>query len=252
MDSINANIEYYRDRAKKYDAEEQPFTHQGIFLASLLKRIEHFNGNQMLLDFGVGTGAATCILGDTFPLSEIHGIDVSNEMLQIAKLKYPRARLKVFDGIKIPFPDNYFDGVLISSVLHHIKDYKTILCEITRVCKECSWILIAQESNPRINKIANIVRKLMRKDLPQLQAQAEYHQYCSKGGIASNDIVSILSENHYSSEIILNNHPLFDVLCMRHNSLYNVLKNTYILYLIPFYLAYNVLATRKTPDSCHP
>ena len=41
----------------------------------------------------------------------------------------------VYDGKIIPFPDNYFDVVIVSFVLHHIPDQKFSLNELRRVAK---------------------------------------------------------------------------------------------------------------------
>ncbi|MFH1782165.1 MAG: class I SAM-dependent methyltransferase [Candidatus Omnitrophota bacterium] len=245
MDIINSNKEYYAANSETYDVNEQPFIHQGCFLASLLKKIGYFNKNSMLLDFGAGTGQSTSLLIDIFPSSEIYGIDISNEALSIAKRKCPGAKLTLFDGIRIPFPSQCFDGVLVSSVLHHILDYKAILLEIIRVCKKDSFIIITQEPNPPFNKIINFIRKIIREELQDLLILSEYHQF-NTGGICPEDIFSVLCENGYSVDTIFNNDALLDVLYLRHKTLYTILKCLHKMHLPKvFNCSYNIIGTRS-------
>ncbi|MGD0140548.1 MAG: methyltransferase domain-containing protein [Tepidisphaeraceae bacterium] len=43
--------------------------------------------------------------------------------------------LTLFDGRRLPFPDDSFDVVLLIFVLHHAEDAKAILTEARRVCR---------------------------------------------------------------------------------------------------------------------
>jgi len=43
--------------------------------------------------------------------------------------------LTMFDGRRLPFPDDSFDVVLLIFVLHHAEDAKAILTEARRVCR---------------------------------------------------------------------------------------------------------------------
>lgn len=42
----------------------------------------------------------------------------------------------LYDGVRLPFPDNSFDVVLFSFVLHHSEDQDTLLAEARRVSRE--------------------------------------------------------------------------------------------------------------------
>jgi len=66
------------------------------------------------------------------------GVDISENLIDIAKRTYPEANFQVADGRNLPFPDNYFDKVFSISVLHHIpsKDLRIQhLKEMNRVLK---------------------------------------------------------------------------------------------------------------------
>ena len=49
----------------------------------------------------------------------------------------------IFDGTNIPYPDNYFEGVICTQVLEHVIDEKKIIQEIFRVLKPNGKIVIS-------------------------------------------------------------------------------------------------------------
>ena len=82
--------------------------------------------NSRVLDVGCGDGLISSLLQARRPDLSIQGIDV---------LVRPATRIPVvsFDGTHIPFPDNSFDVVLFSDVLHHTEDPTVLLREARRV-----------------------------------------------------------------------------------------------------------------------
>lgn len=81
-----------------------------------------------ILDLGCGSGIITKEFENFFK-ADIIGIDIKDQRIE----KIP---FQLFDGKKIPFPDNFFDAVLITFVLHHSADPISILKEAKRVAKE--------------------------------------------------------------------------------------------------------------------
>jgi demethylmenaquinone methyltransferase/2-methoxy-6-polyprenyl-1,4-benzoquinol methylase len=68
------------------------------------------------LDIGCGTGEATLFLAREFPSARVRGIDISEEMIQIAQGKVgldPEGRIafKVADASDLPYEENSFDLV---------------------------------------------------------------------------------------------------------------------------------------------
>jgi ubiquinone/menaquinone biosynthesis C-methylase UbiE len=63
-----------------------------------------------------------------------HGFQVT--ALDITDLSYfPEIRPVLYDGEKMPFPDNAFDVALLLTVLHHTADPDQVLKEATRVAR---------------------------------------------------------------------------------------------------------------------
>ena len=49
-----------------------------------------------------------------------HGIDISSNMIDIARLRRPHSIFVVNDGMEIPYPDSYFDSVYSVLMFQHV------------------------------------------------------------------------------------------------------------------------------------
>jgi len=74
-----------------------------------------------ILDFGCGDGNSSYFIHKHFPNSEIIGIDVSSQSIDIAiNKKIPNCQFIAFEGLDLPFENEEFDIVFTSMVFHHI------------------------------------------------------------------------------------------------------------------------------------
>ena len=76
-----------------------------------------------VLDAGCGTGRHTAFLAGNG--HEVVGIDSSSEMLALAAVKVPTARLELAELERIPLPDDSVDAVVCGLVLSHARDIRT-------------------------------------------------------------------------------------------------------------------------------
>lgn len=115
-------------------------------------------GSVKVLEIGSGTGVFTsffCKAG-----FNVHGIDISSDLLKKAKDKDPslaRASLCTADAEKLPYKDKSFDAVVGVCVLHHL-DIIPVLTEIKRVLKEGGLIVFSEPNmmNPQLMIQKNI------------------------------------------------------------------------------------------------
>jgi phosphatidylethanolamine/phosphatidyl-N-methylethanolamine N-methyltransferase len=97
-----------------------------------------------ILEVGVGTGLT---LDRYPPTSAIVGIDISDEMLEIARqrakeLDERRIHLVAMNAEAMDFPDDSFDCVAIPYVLSVTPEPQKLIAEIRRVCRKGGSILI--------------------------------------------------------------------------------------------------------------
>ena len=80
---------------------------------------DHISEGDKVLDFGCGNGRLLEILQDK--KSEYHGADVSQKLIELAKLKYPQWShnfSKISGQSSLAFPDNFFND---DPVYRHFK-----------------------------------------------------------------------------------------------------------------------------------
>jgi ubiquinone/menaquinone biosynthesis C-methylase UbiE len=107
---------------------------------------------QRVLDVGCGTGKTLWLLSQKCDKSvELRGIEPSEDMLEQARTKLGR-RAKIKQGIaqKLPYPDNHFDWVISTQVMHHLPlpEKKKMLSEMHRVLKSSGTVVVSDWGKP--------------------------------------------------------------------------------------------------------
>jgi len=105
---------------------------------------------EKVLEIGFGRGTALIEISKAVGESgEVYGIDLTPEMLRIAKKNLARnhvfnVKLKEGDARNLPYKENYFDVVYMASTLElfDIPDIPTVLNEIKRVLKPTGRVCI--------------------------------------------------------------------------------------------------------------
>jgi len=108
--------------AKSYNKIAKEYTRQHCYGEQLslpsLKKFLNFLPNQaMVLDVGCGGGQDSKFL--TSNGYSVLGIDVSKEMIKLAKKYAPETNFKILDLMKLPAKVKY-DGVWCCRVFHHV------------------------------------------------------------------------------------------------------------------------------------
>jgi ubiquinone/menaquinone biosynthesis C-methylase UbiE len=100
-----------------------------------------------LLDVGCGTGTTDRHFASR--VRELHGVDVSEEMLVRARRTVPSAEFSWYDGEKLPFADDSFDVAVAICVLHHVpvSERFNVVREMARVTRPEGFVAIF-EHNP--------------------------------------------------------------------------------------------------------
>lgn len=142
------------------------------------------------LDVGTGPAQIPILLAQRCPDIHLTAIDLSEEMLKIAKRHVAAAELaeritlEHVDAKTLPYPDNTFDGLISNSIVHHIHDSLRALKEMSRVVKPGGLVLIRDLVRPETPEAAQVfVDKYAAEDTPY-QQQLYYDSFLAAFTIA--------------------------------------------------------------------
>ncbi|APV49653.1 hypothetical protein BWI17_08160 [Betaproteobacteria bacterium GR16-43] len=130
---VDANILVHTKMAATYNKNEPHFKPENQ--AVVRKHLEALRAKTgpKLLDVGCGTGFVINLAKDLF--GEIHGVDITQAMLDQVDKSGGNITLHRSVAEKTPFADNTFDAASAYSFIHHLTDYAEVLKEVHRVLK---------------------------------------------------------------------------------------------------------------------
>lgn len=146
------------DNIKKYISKNLLIRYSiKSFVSTFLDLVEKCNNNnrmKRILDAGIGEGAIDHILSEKFKITDVIGLDLSLENLNMAD-KITKASLIRGDINNLPFLKNSMDLVISLEVLEHLAEPESAILEIKRISREFA---IFSVPNDRIFRLGNILR----------------------------------------------------------------------------------------------
>ena len=135
VDPILETIATYDSVAQEYKKRYETYGDQNHMQSFLDKFISFLKKGAVVLDIGSGAGFDSKYLVDKG--LKVTGIDLSDEMLKVAREIVPEAVFMKMDMGSLDFPQESFDGVWASASLVHVprRDIKKVILEIKRVLK---------------------------------------------------------------------------------------------------------------------
>lgn len=176
-------------------------------------------GEGDLLDLGTGPGDIPIRLVGLCPKVQIRAIDLSEEMLKIARLQVAKAGLsrqidfQLVDAKALPFGNAFFDGVFSNTILHHVTDPVTFLREAYRVLKPEGRLLIRDLFRPKDEVVLEDLlrlhaknasarqRELFRDSLRAAYTSEELLRLCGEAGLPNPEI-SLDTDRHMTLRLI--------------------------------------------------
>lgn len=122
---------------------------------------------QRVLDLGCGTGTLTLLIKQTYPDANVLGLDGDTRVLARAHAKAEKASMPLAFNVgmafQLPYPDQTFDRVLTSLVLHHLttENKQRTLHEVYRVLQPGGALYVLDFGKPH-NTLAYLISHLVR------------------------------------------------------------------------------------------
>lgn len=122
--------------------------------------IENHNNKYKILDLGCGQGHITARIKDSYPNTEVSGLDYSVSAINYANEKFSSIDFIVGNAYKMPYSENYFDIVVCNNMWEHVPDPLYLLKKISKILKPSGFLII---STPSRYRLANLIRVMMGK-----------------------------------------------------------------------------------------
>ncbi len=106
-----------------------------------------------VLECGAGEGSILMHLDHAHFADELYAVEISESgirAIQARKLPSVKA-VEKFNGYEIPFPDHYFDLVILSHVLEHVEHPRLLLRELRRV-SQFQLIEVPLDYSPNVDQ----------------------------------------------------------------------------------------------------
>ena len=136
--------DYFSKNAKQWDQLRSLHIDDCEVEASIRELLADYPLNNML-DIGTGTGRMLEVFGPE--LNKGEGVDLSPEMLRIArsnleKAHLPHCRVRQADIFRLPYEKAEFDVAIIHQVLHFVDDPAAVIHEASRVIKSGGVLVV--------------------------------------------------------------------------------------------------------------
>ncbi|GAB5487480.1 MAG: hypothetical protein Pars2KO_10500 [Parasphingorhabdus sp.] len=133
---MNKSEAFWDKASKNYDKTEERFKH--IHETTREKTQKYLKATDIVLDYGCGTGTKSCELAHL--VKEIQGIDISSNMIEIAKGKANKLEIDnanfyqtaIFDD---RFKVRSFDVILAFNMLHTVPKPRSVVRRIDELLK---------------------------------------------------------------------------------------------------------------------
>ena len=156
--------EFWDSASKNYDKTEERFEY--IHNKSRENTKRFLKDSDTVLDYGCGTGTASCQFSNQ--VKEIHAIDISSKMIEIAKEKaavsiIENVRFEQSDIFDKKYSDESYDVILAFNMLHTVTSPRDVMQRINELLKpEGIFISVTPCLRQKMSFLINLQIQLVR------------------------------------------------------------------------------------------
>ena len=161
---MNKSEEFWDKASKNYDKTEERFEY--IHSKSRENTKKYLKDSNIVLDYGCGTGTISCEFANQ--VKEIHAIDISSKMIEIAKEKAVVSKVENVSFVQADiFGHGYkkesFDVILAFNMLHTVPNPQNVMQRIYELLKpEGLFISVTPCLRDKMSFLVNVQIQLVR------------------------------------------------------------------------------------------
>ncbi len=169
----------------------------------VLSQLKLFNLNDSFIDVGCGSGNLIIQVAKKYPSLDLIGVDLSSEILELAKKKAAENKInekivfKIGSVENLPFPGKSVDFILSTLSLHHWEDPKHAFEEIFRVLKDGGVSLIFDFRRDARNFYYGLLKFVTKVVVPKALKKINEPLGSLKAGYVFSEISQIISQTSF-------------------------------------------------------
>lgn len=176
-----------------------------LLYRKVLSQLKLYNLKDSLLDVGCGSGNLIIQVAKKYPSLDLIGVDLSSEILELAKKKAVENNLnekivfKIGSVENLPFPDKSVDFILSTLSLHHWKIPKQAFEEIFRVLKDGGVLLIFDFRRDARKFFYGLLKFATKVVVPKALKEINEPLCSLKAGYVFSEISQIISQTSFNN-----------------------------------------------------
>lgn len=180
----------------KQRINEELYSKPYLISKSSQERVNHMvklvGKNKKVLDIGCYDGTISKLIKDNG--NDVYGVDISEPAVELARLKGIQAKRADIEE-EIPFPNGFFDVIVMGEVIEHIFDTDNFLKNIRKLLKVNGYVII---TTPNLAALGRRILLLFGKN-PLIESS------CKEGShiryLVKDTIFSLLKSNGFTVDI---------------------------------------------------
>lgn len=174
------NKQFFDGLAPKYDFLNQVLS-CGMHLRSKKEAIQRIpvQPQARILDICTGSGDIAVFVARDNPLCRVIGVDVSQNMLQLAREKakgLTNVEFRTADALNLPFQDGEFDAVFMGFGLRNLSDMAKGISEMKRVTKPGGYVTSLDLGKPKEGALRTVYHFYFERLMPFL-GRTVFHRH---------------------------------------------------------------------------
>lgn len=170
---IKKEARYYAKHAQKLGWGEA----NAVLDKERVKLIDKFVEGEKVLDVGCANGVYTNYLSKKG--FKAYGIDIVTEFIKNNKKKYPKIEFKKGSADSIPYPNKFFDTIILFDILEHGDDQK-FLSEAKRVTSKKILIIVPRVVDTELEQSGVIFRHYIDKSHLREYSERDFSKLAKK------------------------------------------------------------------------